>query len=128
MAKELPGYGTINVPKDREVPFGAVTPAPVYTQDLFHTSNWRIVRPVNNDEKCTRCLTCYMLVRIPAGRIMKRKTRCNGLRISARDARSASRSARPGRSPRRLNSTFRMVWFVWRNLSKGGTILWLKKK
>jgi 2-oxoacid:acceptor oxidoreductase delta subunit (pyruvate/2-ketoisovalerate family) len=60
MAKELPGYGTINVPKDRVVPFGAVTPAPVCTQDLFQTSNWRIVRPVKDDEKCTRCLICYL--------------------------------------------------------------------
>ena len=37
MAKELPGYGTIDVPKDRVVPFGAVTPAPVCQQDLFQT-------------------------------------------------------------------------------------------
>lgn len=58
--KELPGYGTIDVPKDREVPFGAVTPAPVCTQDLFPTSNWRMVRPVRDEEKCTNCLVCNM--------------------------------------------------------------------
>ena len=51
---------SINVPKEREVPFGAVTPAPVNQQDLFITSNWRIVRPVIDDEKCTRCRTCDM--------------------------------------------------------------------
>ena len=34
MAKELPGYGTINVPKDREVPFGAITPAPVCSRSF----------------------------------------------------------------------------------------------
>lgn len=60
MAKKLPSYGTIDVPKDRVVPFGAVTPAPVGTQKLFQTSNWRIARPVRDEEKCTRCLQCYM--------------------------------------------------------------------
>ncbi len=53
-------FGTINVPKDRAVPFGAITPAPVRQQDLFITSNWRIVRPVIDHEKCTRCFTCYI--------------------------------------------------------------------
>jgi 2-oxoacid:acceptor oxidoreductase delta subunit (pyruvate/2-ketoisovalerate family) len=60
MSKKLPEFGTINVPHDRSVPFGAVTPAPVHQQDLFQTSNWRIVRPVIDNEKCTRCLTCYI--------------------------------------------------------------------
>ncbi len=58
--KKLPKFGTFNIPKDREVPFGAVTPAPVHTQDLFMTGNWRVVRPVIDHEKCTRCLTCYL--------------------------------------------------------------------
>jgi len=53
-------FGTINVPKDRAVPFGAITPAPVKQQELFMTSNWRIVRPVIDHEKCTRCFTCYI--------------------------------------------------------------------
>lgn len=53
-------FGTINVPRDREVPFGAITPAPVKQQELFITSNWRIVRPVIDDEKCTRCFSCYI--------------------------------------------------------------------
>ncbi len=53
-------FGTINVPRDRAVPFGAITPAPVKQQELFITSNWRIVRPVIDHEKCTRCFTCYM--------------------------------------------------------------------
>ena len=53
-------YGTINVPEHRAVPFGAITPAPVRQQELFITSNWRIVRPVIDHEKCTRCLTCYI--------------------------------------------------------------------
>jgi pyruvate ferredoxin oxidoreductase delta subunit len=60
MSKKLPEFGTINVPHDREVPFGAITPAPVNTQDLFITSNWRIVRPIIDHETCTRCLTCYI--------------------------------------------------------------------
>ena len=50
----------IKVPKDREVPFGAITPAPIKQQELFITSNWRIVRPVIDHEKCTRCFTCYI--------------------------------------------------------------------
>ena len=53
-------FGTINVPRDRAVPFGAITPAPVKQQELFITSNWRIVRPVIDHEKCTRCFTCYI--------------------------------------------------------------------
>jgi len=53
-------FGTINVPADRAVPFGAITPAPIKQQDLFITSNWRIVRPVIDHEKCTRCFTCYI--------------------------------------------------------------------
>ncbi len=53
-------FGSINVPKDRAVPFGAITPAPVKQQELFMTSNWRIVRPVIDHEKCTRCFTCYI--------------------------------------------------------------------
>ena len=53
--------GTIKVPKDREVPFGAVTPAPVTAQELFITSNWRIVRPVIDREKCALCFTCVMV-------------------------------------------------------------------
>ncbi len=53
-------FGTINVPEDRAVPFGAITPAPIRQQELFITSNWRIVRPVIDDEKCTRCLSCYI--------------------------------------------------------------------
>ncbi len=53
-------FGTINVPEDRAVPFGAITPAPIKQQELFITSNWRIVRPVIDPEKCTRCFTCYV--------------------------------------------------------------------
>ena len=60
MAKKLPEFGTINVPHERSVPFGAITPAPVRQQDLFVTSNWRIVRPVIDHELCTRCLSCYI--------------------------------------------------------------------
>jgi 2-oxoacid:acceptor oxidoreductase delta subunit (pyruvate/2-ketoisovalerate family) len=53
-------FGTISVPEDRAVPFGAITPAPIKQQELFITSNWRIVRPVIDHEKCTLCLTCYI--------------------------------------------------------------------
>lgn len=63
VSKPMPGkdiFGTINVPRDREVPFGAITPAPVKQQELFMTSNWRVVRPVIDHEKCTRCFSCYI--------------------------------------------------------------------
>ena len=53
-------FGTINVPRNREVPFGAITTAPVKQQELYITSSWRIVRPVIDDEKCTRCFSCYI--------------------------------------------------------------------
>jgi 2-oxoacid:acceptor oxidoreductase delta subunit (pyruvate/2-ketoisovalerate family) len=53
-------FGTISVPEDRAVPFGAITAAPIKQQELFITSNWRIVRPVIDHEKCTRCFTCYI--------------------------------------------------------------------
>jgi len=53
-------YGRISVPEHRAVPFGAITPAPVRQQELFITSNWRVVRPVIDHEKCTRCFTCYI--------------------------------------------------------------------
>ena len=61
--RAMPGkdmFGTINVPRDREVPFGAITPAPIKQQELFMTSNWRVVRPVIDHEKCTRCFSCYI--------------------------------------------------------------------
>lgn len=60
MQRNLPEFGKIVVPKERAVPFGAVTPAPESCQLLFMTGNWRQKRPVIDDEKCTRCLTCYM--------------------------------------------------------------------
>jgi 2-oxoacid:acceptor oxidoreductase delta subunit (pyruvate/2-ketoisovalerate family) len=60
LRRERRRFMAIKVPKDREVPFGAITPAPVRQQELFITSNWRIVRPVIDHEKCTRCFTCYI--------------------------------------------------------------------
>ena len=70
----------IKVPKDREVPFGAITPAPVGQQDLFITSNWRIVRPVIDHEKCTRCFTCYACL---SGflLVLQRKGRKDGMEL-----------------------------------------------
>jgi|WetSurMetagenome_2_1015567.scaffolds.fasta_scaffold00217_23 pyruvate ferredoxin oxidoreductase delta subunit len=59
MAK-LPKFSKFSIPKDLEVPFGAITPAPIKCQNLFITGNWRVFRPVIDHAKCTRCLTCYM--------------------------------------------------------------------
>jgi 2-oxoacid:acceptor oxidoreductase delta subunit (pyruvate/2-ketoisovalerate family) len=62
MAKDIkiehPIFNAIEVPEDKAVPFGAITPAPKKEQDKFITGNWRIVRPVMDNEKCTRCLNC----------------------------------------------------------------------
>jgi len=87
---------SIKVPKEREVPFGAITPAPVNEQELFITSNWRIMRPVIDNETCTRCFTCYISCPDSAGLLMKKKNRWNGTGSTAKAARSAFMSARSG--------------------------------
>ena len=53
----------IKIPKDREVPFGAITPAPVRQQELFITSNWRIVRPHHRSREMHAVL--HLLRRVP---------------------------------------------------------------
>ena len=108
----------IKIPKDREVPFGAITPAPVKQQDLFMTSNWRIVRPVIDHEKCTRCFTCYAACPIHAGLTTRRKTRWNGTGSSAKAARFASTNVLPMLFQRLPNSTSRTGLLVWKNLFK----------
>ena len=87
------GYADQN-PKDREVPFGAVTPAPVEQQDLFMTSNWRIVRPVKDDEKCTRCLICYLSCPDACWSYKEEEDKMEWIGSFAKGVRSASMSAR----------------------------------
>jgi pyruvate ferredoxin oxidoreductase delta subunit len=50
-----------NVPKERAVPFGCVTPAPVGEQPMMMTGNWREFRPVNDPTACNLCLNCVTL-------------------------------------------------------------------
>jgi len=57
-------FGSINVPRIERFPWRHHA-APVKQQELFMTSNWRIVRPVIDHEKCTRCFTCYITVPTP---------------------------------------------------------------
>ena len=49
-----------NIPKDKEVPLGCVTPAPVKDQRMMITGNWREYRPVLEAEKCDLCMNCIV--------------------------------------------------------------------
>ncbi len=49
-----------NIPKDKQVPLGCVTPAPVGEQPMMITGNWREYRPVIDHEKCDLCLNCVV--------------------------------------------------------------------
>jgi pyruvate ferredoxin oxidoreductase delta subunit len=48
------------IPKEKEVPLGCVTPAPVSEQPMMITGNWREYRPVIDREKCDLCLNCMV--------------------------------------------------------------------
>ncbi len=48
------------IPKDREVPFAGITPAPVGVQRMMITGNWRTFRPVLDREKCNLCEMCVI--------------------------------------------------------------------
>ena len=49
-----------NIPKDKEVPLGCVTPAPVTEQPMMITGNWREYRPVLDPEICDLCMNCIV--------------------------------------------------------------------
>ena len=48
------------IPKDKEVPLGCVTPAPVGEQPMMITGNWREYRPALEPEKCDLCMNCIV--------------------------------------------------------------------
>ena len=48
------------IPKEKEVPLGCITPAPVTEQPMMITGNWRIYRPVIDPEKCNLCMSCII--------------------------------------------------------------------
>jgi 2-oxoacid:acceptor oxidoreductase delta subunit (pyruvate/2-ketoisovalerate family) len=48
------------IPKEKEVPLGCITPAPVTEQPMMITGNWRIYRPVLDPEKCNLCMSCII--------------------------------------------------------------------
>ncbi len=48
------------IPKDREVPFAGITPAPVGAQRMMITGNWRSHRPILNAELCNLCQNCII--------------------------------------------------------------------
>jgi pyruvate ferredoxin oxidoreductase delta subunit len=49
-----------NIPTDKAVPLGCVTPAPVSEQPMMITGNWREYRPVLEAEKCSLCMNCIV--------------------------------------------------------------------
>jgi pyruvate ferredoxin oxidoreductase delta subunit len=49
-----------NIPKEKEVPLGCITPAPVTEQPMMITGNWREYRPVIDQEKCNLCMNCIV--------------------------------------------------------------------
>jgi pyruvate ferredoxin oxidoreductase delta subunit len=49
-----------NIPTDKAVPLGCVTPAPVTEQPMMITGNWREYRPVLEAEKCSMCMNCVV--------------------------------------------------------------------
>ena len=49
-----------NIPKERAVPFGCATPAPVGEQPMMMTGNWREYRPVIDREICNLCMNCVV--------------------------------------------------------------------
>jgi len=114
----------IKVPKDREVPFGAITPAPIKQQELFITSNWRIVRPVIDHEKCTRCFTCYIACPDSCWSFNEKEEKmewnwkfCKGCQICIHECPADALSAAP-------ELDLRMELFVSKNLSnEGGKIM-----
>src|SRR3972149_4873498 len=50
-----------NIPKEKAVPLGCVTPAPVTEQPMMITGNWREFRPVLEPEKCDLCMDCVVV-------------------------------------------------------------------
>jgi len=61
-------YGSISVPEDRAVPFGAITPAPVRQQELFITSKLADRPPGDRPRKSVPgVLPATSPVRTPAG-------------------------------------------------------------
>ncbi len=48
------------IPEGREVPFAGITPAPVGTQRMMITGNWRSFRPVIDHETCNLCMNCVI--------------------------------------------------------------------
>ncbi len=48
------------IPEGREVPFAGITPAPVGSQRMMITGNWREYRPVIDNEKCNLCMNCVI--------------------------------------------------------------------
>lgn len=50
----------IKIPKDKEVPFAGITPAPTTEQEMMITGNWRFMRPVIDKARCTKCRICWV--------------------------------------------------------------------
>jgi 2-oxoacid:acceptor oxidoreductase delta subunit (pyruvate/2-ketoisovalerate family) len=51
----------VNIPKSKQLPEGGIvkSPAPNGEQPNMITGNWRILRPVVDQDKCTLCMNCW---------------------------------------------------------------------
>jgi len=49
----------------KEIPIGGIIPEPA-TSLRYKTGSWRALRPVLDEKKCVRCLTCWVYCPEPA--------------------------------------------------------------
>lgn len=48
------------IPKEKQLPEGGIVDCPKSEQEQMTTGGWRILRPVIDQEKCTKCKTCWI--------------------------------------------------------------------
>lgn len=48
------------IPENKRLPEGGIVESPKTEQEQMTTGGWRILRPVINKEKCTKCKTCWI--------------------------------------------------------------------
>jgi len=73
-----------------ELTLGATIPRPATSLD-FKTGDWRSIRPVKDDSKCTKCMICWMFCPEPAisvndaGAVVINYDYCKGCGICAKE-------------------------------------------
>jgi len=117
--KKLPKFGTLSIiPKDREVPFGAVTPALCRRRTFSMTGNCGS-SPGNRPRECTRCLTCYLSCPDSCWVYNEKDDVLEWDRKFRKGCQFASHECRWMRLLPNRNSILRAASSVWKNLSKG---------